>query len=155
MKLTEQISVFFTRKKGQTKWQKLLSKHKMLKKKTQLFFYDRSEKMKFTINAKNVLYIKSSGNYVKIYFLEKGKIKKEKIRTNLKKLEKDDVFPMLRCHRSYMINASKVKVVRRSTIGLKLQLDYDSMQIPLSSKYKNAVINILHPSQQKEVPFIN
>lgn len=155
MNLKDSISSFFIRPKGKTKWQKLLSKHNRLKKKTQLFFYDSSEKMKFTINAKNVLYIKSSGNYVNVYFLEKGKIKKDKIRTNLKKLEKDGIFPMLRCHRSYMINGSKVKVVRRSTIGLKLQLDYDSMQIPLSSKYKNAVINILHPSQQKEVPFIN
>ena len=154
MKLTEQISVFFTRKKGKTKWQKLLSKHNRLKKKTQLFFYDRSEKMKFTIDAKNVLYIKSSGNYVKVHFLEKGKIKKDKIRTNLKKLEKDGVFPMLRCHRSYMINASKVKIVRRSIRGLKLQLDYNSLQLPLSGKYKNSVINILHPSQQKEIKYL-
>jgi len=154
MKLTSQISKFFTRKKGNPKWQKLLSKHKLLKKKTQLFFYDKREKIKFTIAAKNVLYIKSSGNYVNIYFLEKGEIKKEKIRTNLKKLEKDNVFPMLRCHRSYMVNASKVKLVRRSTKGLKLQIDYNNIQIPLSSKYKNAVINILYPSQQKEIKYL-
>jgi DNA-binding LytR/AlgR family response regulator len=48
---------------------------------------------------------------------------------------------IIRCHRSYMVNFDKVKVIRKEKDGLKLELDHpDIIDIPLSKTYLSNVM---------------
>ncbi|HDQ16416.1 MAG TPA: LytTR family transcriptional regulator [Bacteroidetes bacterium] len=146
--------LFFSWQANKNILEKTLNKHLKLKEKNHLFFHDENDKMKYSIDAADVLYLKSSDNYVKIYYLNNQEIENFMLRTNLKKLEEDEnIFPLIRCHRSYMINAAKVKVIRRSARGLRAQLNFKNIQIPLGEKYKNAVLQCLQPSKQKKFKY--
>jgi DNA-binding LytR/AlgR family response regulator len=146
--------LFFSWQANKKMVDNILQKRQKLDQKSHLFFYDENDKMKYSIDAADVLYLKSSDNYVKIYYLNNQEMESFMLRTNLKKLEEDEtIFPLIRCHRSYMINAAKVKVIRRSTRGLRAQLNFKNIQIPLGAKYKNAVLQTLQPSKQKKFKY--
>ncbi|HOS16221.1 MAG TPA: LytTR family DNA-binding domain-containing protein, partial [Bacteroidales bacterium] len=50
---------------------------------------------------------------------------------------------LVRCHRSYMINLSKVNVLRREKDGLYIELDSKSIpDIPVSKTYSNQVVQL-------------
>lgn len=49
---------------------------------------------------------------------------------------------IIRCHRSYMVNFEKVKVIRKDKDGLKLELDNpEVIDIPLSKTYADSVLH--------------
>lgn len=89
------------------------------------------------------MYIESTENYVSICYLNKGKFSRYLLRDTMKKME--EIFAgteIIRCHRSYMVNFEKVKVIRKDRDGLKLELDYPSiMDIPVSKTYVDVVMN--------------
>lgn len=105
-------------------------------------FYDEKGVLKFSLKAENLYYLESAENYVSICYLNRGKISKYLLRDTLKKAE--EVFAgteIIRCHRSYMVNFDKVKVIRKDKDGLKLELDNQSvMDIPVSKTYVSSVM---------------
>src|ERR1035437_1367486 len=105
-------------------------------------FYDDKGILKFSIKKENLLYLESAENYVTICYLNKGKVSKYLLRDTLKKIE--DNFSgteIVRCHRSYMVNFEKVKVIRKDKDGLKLEFDNPSViDIPVSKTYVNTVM---------------
>ena len=77
-------------------------------------FYDDKGILKFSIKKENLLYLESAENYVNICYLNKGKISKYLLRDTLKKIEESFAgTEIIRCHRSYMVNFEKVKVIRK------------------------------------------
>jgi DNA-binding LytR/AlgR family response regulator len=105
-------------------------------------FYDDKGVLKFSIKKENLFYIESAENYVSICYLNKGKISKYLLRDTLKKME--EIFSgseIIRCHRSYMVNFEKVKVISRDKDGLKLEFDNQAVNdIPVSKTYVNSVM---------------
>ena len=105
-------------------------------------FYDEKGILKFSIKKENLFYLESAENYVSICYLSKGKVSKFMLRDTLKNTE--DHFQgteIIRCHRSYIVNFEKVKVIRKDKEGLKLELDNPSvMDIPVSKTYVNSVM---------------
>jgi len=105
-------------------------------------FYDDRGILRFSIKKDNLLYIESAENYVSICYLNKGKLSKYLLRETLKKSE--DQFAgteIIRCHRSFIVNFEKVKVIRKDKDGLKLELDYPAaIEIPVSKTYVNSVM---------------
>jgi branched-subunit amino acid transport protein AzlD len=105
-------------------------------------FYDDKGILKFSVMKENLLYLESAENYVNICYLNKGKVSKYLLRDTLKKME--DSFSgteIVRCHRSYIVNFEKVKVIRKDKDGLKLEFDNPSMaDIPVSKTYVNTVM---------------
>lgn len=102
------------------------------------------------IELKNLLYIKSSDNYIQIYFLENNKLKSKTFRSTLKKIEDQFIsFSVLkRCHRGYFVNVLNVNETLSSAQGLKLILVNVQEQIPVSKTYLNAII---HAIESKKV----
>ena len=50
--------------------------------------------------------------------------------------------PLVRCHRSYIVNLDKVKVLRKTKEGIFLELDTDNTSdIPVSKTYYERVMN--------------
>jgi hypothetical protein len=105
-------------------------------------FYDDKGILKFSVKNENLLYLESAENYINICYLNKGKVSKYLLRDTLKKIEEDfSGTEIVRCHRSYIVNFDKVKVIRKDKDGLKLELDNPSViDIPVSKTYVNSVM---------------
>lgn len=105
-------------------------------------FFDEKGVLRLSLKMDNLLYLEASDNYVNIIYLHKDKINKFLLRNTLKKLEHlFDGTEIVRCHRSYMINFKKVKVIRKDKDGLKLELDLSDMQeLPVSKTYADVVM---------------
>jgi DNA-binding LytR/AlgR family response regulator len=105
-------------------------------------FYDDKSVLKFSVKKENLLYIESDENYVSICYLNKGKVSKYLLRETLKKMEENfSATEIIRCHRSYMVNFEKVKVIRKDKDGLKLELETpSSIDIPVSKTYVDNVM---------------
>ncbi|HEY5469521.1 MAG TPA: LytTR family DNA-binding domain-containing protein [Bacteroidales bacterium] len=105
-------------------------------------FYDDKGVLKFSIKKENLLYLESAENYVNICYLNKGTVSKYLLRDTLKKIEESfSGTEIIRCHRSYMVNFDKVKVIRRDKDGLKLELDNPLViDLPVSKTYVNSVM---------------
>jgi hypothetical protein len=105
-------------------------------------FYDDKGILKFSVKKENLLYLESAENYVNICYINKDKVSKYMLRDTLKKIEETfSGTEIVRCHRSYMVNFEKVKVIRRDRDGLKLGFDNPLVtDIPVSKTYVNAVM---------------
>jgi hypothetical protein len=105
-------------------------------------FYDDKGILKFSVKKENLLYLESAENYVSICYINKDKVSKYLLRDTLKKIEETfSGSEFVRCHRSYMVNFEKVKVIRRDKDGLKLGFDNPLvMDIPVSKTYINPVM---------------
>ncbi|MBQ1695318.1 MAG: LytTR family transcriptional regulator, partial [Bacteroidales bacterium] len=107
-------------------------------------FSDEKGQLKLSVDIDNLLYIESADNYVNIYYSNKGKFSRFMLRSTLKSIE--DTFSdcdLVRCHRSYVVNFNKVKVLRKEKMGLFLDLDFDKApEIPVSKTYAESVINL-------------
>lgn len=102
-------------------------------------FFDEKGILKFSVKKEDMLYLESAENYVNICYLNKGRISKYMLRDTLKKIEeKFSGTEIVRCHRCYIVNFDKVRVIRKDKDGLKLELDLDlpsAGDIPVSRTY--------------------
>ncbi|MDX9846055.1 MAG: LytTR family DNA-binding domain-containing protein [Tenuifilaceae bacterium] len=104
--------------------------------------YDEKEVLRFSVKAEHLLYIESADNYVNIYYIDKGKVARFTLRNSIKRLEgllKN--AEVIRCHRSYMVNFEKVKILRKEKEELILELESPShTELPVSKTYAKNVM---------------
>ena len=109
-------------------------------------FYDEYKKLRFVIAPEAVLYIRSEDNYAQIHYLDKGMPQKFILRSSMKALE-DNLrqHGLIRCHRSYFVNPSFIRIIHRNDAGLIVaelnQEGYES--IPISQKYQDQIAKIV------------
>ncbi len=105
-------------------------------------FYDDKGILRFSVKKENLLYLESAENYVSICYINKDKVSKYLLRDTLKKIEETfSGTAIIRCHRSYMVNFEKIKVIRKERDGLKLGFDDPSVaDIPVSKTYVEPVM---------------
>jgi DNA-binding LytR/AlgR family response regulator len=106
-------------------------------------FPDEKGELKITISLDNLIYIDSADNYATIHYINKEKISSFLIRNSLKWMEENLTkdSPLVRCHRSYMVNLDKVKVLRKTKEGIFMELDSPNVQdIPVSKTYYEKVM---------------
>lgn len=109
-------------------------------------FYDEYSKLRFVIAPDAVIFIKSEDNYVQIHYLDKNRTKKFILRSSMRALEEDLAkHGLVRCHRSYFINPSFIRIVHRDSSGLIVaELDQDGYEsIPISRKYHDSITKLL------------
>jgi hypothetical protein len=103
--------------------------------------FDEKNELRLTIKRENLLYIESADNYVYIWYLNKGQVSKFLLRNSLKSIE--DRFngtPVMRCHRSYMVNFDNVSMIRREKEGIYVEFSLAGVEnIPVSKTYAAAV----------------
>ncbi|WP_290701258.1 LytTR family DNA-binding domain-containing protein [Lacinutrix sp.] len=100
------------------------------------------------INFNDLVYIKSSDNYIEVLYLESGIIKKAIIRALLKNIEK--TFPnLLRTHRSYLINPFHFKQWNSGKNKLEVILKND-ITIPVSKTYIENVKHAINSTTKKQ-----
>ena len=109
-------------------------------------FYDETNKLRFTLNSKDVLYIESTDNYVTVFVEDVNRVKKIMLRNTMKRLEKELENTLIcRCHRSYMVNFENVRMVRLSGTNLFIYLqNRDEGRIPVSRTYTEKVHEMIN-----------
>lgn len=105
-------------------------------------FFDDKSVLKFSVKKESLLYLEATENYISISYLNNGKISKYLLRETMKRMEEKFAgTEIIRCHRSYMVNFDKVKIIRKDRDGLKLDLDDPAVTgIPVSKTYVDKVM---------------
>ena len=104
-------------------------------------FFDRGGKLVFSTRKENVLYIEAADNYTNIHYLNDDKEDTFILHNSMKQIEGSALYPyMLRCHRGFMVNVLKVKLLRRDKDGLLLELSSCQRPIPVSRTYADKVV---------------
>lgn len=106
--------------------------------KTLIAFHDEKGDLKISIMLENLLYIESADNYATIFYINKQSRSHYMIRNSLKWMEENLIkdTPLVRCHRSFIVNLDKVKILKKEKSGIMLELDAEnSPDIPVSKTY--------------------
>ncbi|MEI7503732.1 MAG: LytTR family DNA-binding domain-containing protein [Paludibacter sp.] len=115
-----------------------------LPKKNLIAFLDEKGELRISIMLENLLYVESADNYATIHYLNKLKISHFLLRNSLKWIEENLIkeTSLVRCHRSYIVNLDKVKVLRKTKDGIFLELEAENTpDIPVSKTYYERVMN--------------
>lgn len=105
-------------------------------------FNDEKGVMRFSVKMENLVYIEAADNYVNIHYLNQGKMARFLLRNSLKNLE-DELkgTDVVRCHRKFMVNCDKVRVIRREKDGVSLEMDIpETMNIPVTKTYMESIM---------------
>ena len=107
-------------------------------------FTDEKGTLRLSVRPDRLFYIESADNYLNIYYLNKDKPMRFMLRNTLKNMEPMlEEHYMVRCHRSYIVNICKVKILRKEKDGLFLELDQEGIpDIPVSKTYAERIIQI-------------
>lgn len=104
--------------------------------------YSNNKKNMLSLNSAQLLAIEANGNYINVYYEDKDKLNREIIRNTLKKTE--DVIKkysnFVRCHKSYIVNLSKLKKVTGNAQGYKLIFDHLNFEIPISRSLSKQIL---------------
>ncbi len=110
-----------------------------------LNFFDEKNEFAISIREDNLFYVAAADNYVDLTYVNGGKIRHFLLRQSLKNIEeKFTDRGLIRCHRSYVVNIKKVKIVRRDDDGLTIDFDEQQLQpIPVSKTYSERLMKII------------
>ena len=102
---------------------------------------DNKGVLKFSVKLDNLYYIKAEDNYTIVYYSKNGMLNRYMIRCKIQTIE--DTFrgtPLMRCHRTYIVNTNKIKVLRHESDGFYMDFDFEGIDpIPVSKTYSNGV----------------
>lgn len=104
---------------------------------------DNEGGMKLSVRLKNIYYIESDDNYIKVWYHDyTGSIKQYMLRCRLKTVEESfEGSDLVRCHRKYIINMAKVQVLHKEKDGYYVDLGVDSIgDVPVSKTYEALVL---------------
>ena len=104
---------------------------------------DNEGVMKFSVRLKNIYFIESDDNYIKVWYQDHtGSVRQYMLRCRLKTVEESFAnSDLVRCHRKYIINMSKVQVLSKEKDGYQVDLGIDNMEaVPVSKTYEPSVL---------------
>jgi len=98
-------------------------------------------KEKLILAPDDFLFISCSDNYADIYFQKGEQVKKVMLRSSMVRLEQliKGQSSIIRCHRSYIVNLTKVSFLEPKGKGLQLHLQGLNQTLPVSLKYREQV----------------
>ena len=105
-------------------------------------FNDYTGALKFTVKLENIYYIKAEGNYVNVYYNNKGGISSFVLRNKIQAIE--DAFagtPLMRCHRTYIVNSNNIKLIRNDSDGYYIDFNQAGLEsVPVSNTYREKIV---------------
>jgi len=97
-----------------------------------------------SLTLNDLLFIEAEDNYISISYLEKEMLKKQLLRTTMKEVEKNLHSELvLRCHRSFIVNMSKVEKVIKDGHQMKLFIPELTFPIVVSRSYVSKIKALL------------
>lgn len=105
-----------------------------------VLFTGSNSKEEIALPVDHILFIEGHDNYAAIHFDEGEKINKHLVRTTLKRLEVElSHTPLIRCHRSYLVNFLKIVQIIGNQNNMRLKLPGMEKVIPVSKKYSSEI----------------
>lgn len=104
---------------------------------------DNNGNLKLSVKLDNLYYIKSEDNYINVFYTKKGVLSRYMLRCKLQNIENNfgNNGVLMRCHRSYIVNTQKIKVLRNEPEGFFMDFDCEGIDpIPVSKSYSNRII---------------
>lgn len=106
--------------------------------------FDNSGALKLSVRASDLFYIESDDNYIKVWYADsKGEMKAYMLRCRLKTVEQSfKGTSLVRCHRQYIVNLDKVKILRKEKDVYYMDLDNEAaVPLPVSRTYSEDVVS--------------
>ncbi|MBQ7855518.1 MAG: LytTR family transcriptional regulator [Alistipes sp.] len=122
-----------------------IDKEEATLQKSYVLFYDDRDEMRLSVKREDVILIESADNYICVWYMNNDTVKKCMIRNTMKRLTKQfEESCIRRCHRSYMINMERVKVLRRDKDGVFIEFGIEGVfDVPISRTYISDVTSWL------------
>lgn len=101
--------------------------------------YDNTGVLKFSISVSALYYIEADDNYIIAWYQGAGnELDKYMLRSSLKAVEGGFADKgLIRCHRKYIVNTGKIKLVRHNGQGYEVVLSHDAISaLPVSKTYE-------------------
>ena len=120
---------------------------------SQITLFDYTGALKLSVKSSNLYYIESDDNYIKVWYTDsRGRLKMYMLRCRLKTVEESfKGTSLIRCHRKYIVNADKVKVLRKESEGYFLDLDNDEIPpIMVTKTYAGNVLERFSPNSSQD-----
>lgn len=112
---------------------------------------DNKGVLKLSVKLDNLYYIKAEDNYTIVNYTKNGMLNRYMIRCKIQTIE--DNFsntPLMRCHRTYIVNTQKIKVLRHESDGFYMDFDFEGIDpIPVSKTYSEKVVKRFSGETQK------
>ena len=117
--------------------------HKTESSLKKITLFDNSGTLKLSVSPENLYYIESDDNYIKVWYTDsRNHLQNYMLRCRLKTVE--DNFKdcgLMRCNRKYIVNLSKVSMLRKENEGYILDLCNESIPpLPVTKTYTDAVL---------------
>lgn len=109
--------------------------------------FDNGGVLRLSVNLDNLYYIESDDNYINVWYTDsKGELKRYMLRCRLKTVEESfRGSSLVRCHRKYIVNMQKVRILRKEKDGYELDLGNDAIKpIPISKTYSENVLSLFN-----------
>ncbi len=108
-----------------------------------LFHDDKG--LRLSVKRDNLLLIESADNYVCVWYLNNDTVKKAMVRNTMKRVaEQLGDGNIRRCHRSYMVNLDRIKVLRREKEGIFIEIGHEGVpDIPISKTFAESITSWL------------
>ncbi len=109
----------------------------------EISFYSEKGAFELKLASGKILFLQSEGNYVEIYYLIEGGIKKHLVRNRLKILF--DVLPrdeFVHCHKRFIVNMVQIIKAEGNARDLKLQMA-NNIEIPVSRNKSAELLQML------------
>jgi len=113
--------------------------------KNEFVITDENNKTQLIVQLENLLFAQSADNYVEVHYLKDGVVEKQLIRNSIKQIESVfDQSPVIRCHRSYIVNTTQIELAKKTSSGYKLRLKHTEFgEIPVSKSYMSELAKFL------------
>jgi len=113
--------------------------------------YDNGNTLRLTINIDSLYYLESEDNYIKVYYKHNDKITSYMLRCRTSSVEKSlEGTTMVRCHRSYIVNISKIQFLSEEHRIHYVTLDDENIKhIPVSKTYYESLLEALNNTLPK------
>ena len=105
----------------------------------EIFGINKGEKL--VLQENQLLFVKSSENYVEIFYEQENDIKQTVFRNTLSAINEQAPF-LIYCHRSFLVNSASIKRIKGNSQNAKIQFNSD-LEIPLSNTYYKKVKSAL------------
>ena len=105
--------------------------------------FDNNGVLKLSVSSANLYYVESDDNYIKVWYSDnKGVLQTYMLRCRLKTVEESFAgSDLIRCHRKFIVNMEKVKVLQKVGATYEITLDNEEIApIPVTKTYIENVL---------------
>ena len=112
--------------------------------------FDNNGVLKLSVSSSNLYYVESDDNYIKVWYSDnKGELQTYMLRCRLKTVEESFAgSDLIRCHRKFIVNMQKVKVLQKVGATYEITLDNEAIApIPVTKTYIESVLKVFREKE--------